>query len=321
MTWFTSTNTATVAAILALGGVVWVCGTAGLPNGIDEIGTSSISVNSTIQNETVSTVAVTEKSSETIRVVSNDSDSKNRPSAQRQVTAKPADRNKPAVQVRTGTIRGRIVFDGTPPEHELMIEGLPKVDPAVCGQIEHYYESMLVNPLNNGIRNVFVYIVRRKEFQPASAPPQTPVKVRFIGCRVEPRCIVIQPRQELQFHNDDRIRHYPETGITASYNQPWFPPGDEVGRGSFKNPEALPFRYSCVIHPWIRGWILVCDHPFAAITDSDGNFVIDGVPHGEHMLRVFHERGGLLNRSLKIVVNSNEVALPELSFDASRFGD
>lgn len=200
-----------------------------------------------------------------------------------------------------------------------MIKELPRVDSAVCGQTEHYDESLLVNPLNNGVKNVFVYFVRRNDFQAAKTPPQTPVKVRFIGCRVEPRCVVVQKKQELQFHYDDPVLHVPDMKPSANHSWPWQFPSNGVSRGSFKHTEALPFRYTCAIHPWIRGWILVCDHPFAAITDTDGNFVIDGVPRGEHTLRVFHERGGLLNRSLKIVTDSDEVELPELSFDASKF--
>ena len=34
---------------------------------------------------------------------------------------------------------------------------------------------------------------------------------------------------------------------------------------------------SCNIHGWMKGWILVCDHPFFAVTDKDGSFVITGV--------------------------------------------
>jgi hypothetical protein len=317
---FTSTNTAIAAAMLALCGVVWVCGTAGLSFEIDVPVPSSNTVDSTAQRETGLAVATTEELSETNRAVSNDSDSKNTPSSQQQVEPKLADMNRPSIRVRTGTIRGRIVFDGPPPEHKLLISGLPRVDQAVCSQTEHYDESLLVNPLNNGIKNVFVYVVRRKEFQAATTLRQTPVKVRFIGCRVEPRCVAVQTEQELHFHYDDPVLHIPDMKPSANHSWPWHFPIDGVSRGSFRHTEALPFQYTCAIHPWIRGWILVCDHPFATITDTDGNFAIRGVRYGEHKLRVFHEGGGLLNHSLKVVINSDEVELPDLSFEASRFG-
>ena len=36
----------------------------------------------------------------------------------------------------------------------------------------------------------------------------------------------------------------------------------------------------CDIHPWMRGWWLIVDHPYAAISGKDGKFTIEKVPAG-----------------------------------------
>ena len=31
-------------------------------------------------------------------------------------------------------------------------------------------------------------------------------------------------------------------------------------------------HFQCNIHPWMDAWVLVFNHPYAAVTDDDGNF-------------------------------------------------
>ncbi len=45
-------------------------------------------------------------------------------------------------------------------------------------------------------------------------------------------------------------------------------------------------------HPWVRGWIAVAPHPYVTISDSNGQFALDGVPPGNYVLVTWHERLG-----------------------------
>jgi hypothetical protein len=49
---------------------------------------------------------------------------------------------------------------------------------------------------------------------------------------------------------------------------------------------------SCQIHTWMKGFAWAFDHPFAAKTDKEGNFEIDGVPAGDLTLVYWHESFG-----------------------------
>jgi hypothetical protein len=45
--------------------------------------------------------------------------------------------------------------------------------------------------------------------------------------------------------------------------------------------EKRPAAAVCSIHPWMKGYVLITDHPFAAVTKDDGSFEITGVPAGK----------------------------------------
>jgi len=49
------------------------------------------------------------------------------------------------------------------------------------------------------------------------------------------------------------------------------------------------------IHPWIRGYVWVFDHPYFAVTDAQGNFEINLAPPGNWRLVVWHEKVGYRN--------------------------
>ncbi len=77
-------------------------------------------------------------------------------------------------------------------------------------------------------------------------------------------------------------------------------------------PTDLPARAPGLVivrdasRPWSRAFLAVFDHPYHAVTGPDGMFSLDGVPPGTHTLRVWHERGAVLEQ--QITVSSGAVA-------------
>lgn len=54
-----------------------------------------------------------------------------------------------------------------------------------------------------------------------------------------------------------------------------------------------PFPVSCAIHPWMKASMMVCEHPYFAVTGDDGSFSIPNVPAGVELeFRVWHEKAG-----------------------------
>jgi hypothetical protein len=54
------------------------------------------------------------------------------------------------------------------------------------------------------------------------------------------------------------------------------------------------------IHNWINGYIFIFDHPYAAVTDEKGAFVMDNIPPDEYLLKVWHEGFGMKERKIKV---------------------
>jgi hypothetical protein len=51
-----------------------------------------------------------------------------------------------------------------------------------------------------------------------------------------------------------------------------------------------PFYVKCDVHPWMKSWVLVQDHPYFAVTDERGNFVIDNIPPGTYEVIAWQEK-------------------------------
>ena len=67
----------------------------------------------------------------------------------------------------------------------------------------------------------------------------------------------------------------------------------------FEKREFLPVRVSSSIYPWIGGYLVVKDHPYFAVTDSNGNFEIKNLPTGTWRFRTWHERSGYLREVVR----------------------
>ena len=56
-----------------------------------------------------------------------------------------------------------------------------------------------------------------------------------------------------------------------------------------------PVVIECNIHPWMKGWVRVFDHPYFAVTDADGKFEIKNAPAGKYNIVMWQEGQGWVN--------------------------
>ena len=52
-------------------------------------------------------------------------------------------------------------------------------------------------------------------------------------------------------------------------------------------------------HAWMSASVMVIEHPYHAITGTDGSFRLDDVPPGAYQLRMWHEGVTILNRQME----------------------
>jgi hypothetical protein len=82
------------------------------------------------------------------------------------------------------------------------------------------------------------------------------------------------------------------------------------------SPENF-LRVKCDVHPWEFAYLSVLEHPFFAITDTNGNFVIPNIPAGKYSLRALHRKVQSTNEMTReIRVNHGEITMVNFTLDA-----
>ena len=171
-------------------------------------------------------------------------------------------------------------------------------------------ETLVVNPANSGLANAIIFLEKRPgNIKPELATPPTE-KVLFDqkGCRFLPHVLVVQIGQPLLVVSDDPIPHNTHTRPKRNpeFNK-LIAANERAGVPCvYKKPESGPISVVCDLHTWMKAYHFPIDHPYAAVTDKDGHFKIEGLPAGKHSFNVWHEAapGGaqLLERKLQITI-------------------
>jgi hypothetical protein len=87
-----------------------------------------------------------------------------------------------------------------------------------------------------------------------------------------------------------------------------------VARQKFEQPEVL-IRIKCGIHPWEFAYIGVVEHPFFAVTDTDGRFSLPkGLRAGRYVLEAAHPKAG--RQSQTVTLAEGETKTVEFVFEA-----
>lgn len=171
-------------------------------------------------------------------------------------------------------------------------------------------EQVLVSK-TGGLANVFVYVKEGLESK-AFAPAQQTVLLEQRGCQFIPRVIALQAGQTLAVRNSDPVSHnvHPKATNNRDWNQQQAPQAPDLER-RFAHPEVM-IPVKCDVHAWMRSYIGVLDHPFFAVTDTNGNFAIDGLPPGQYNLAAWHEVSGEMTQ--KVVLQKAETGTVRFVF-------
>lgn len=196
-----------------------------------------------------------------------------------------------------GTVKGRFVFDGAPPERPKLV--LNK-DVEFCGKHEPRTEKLVVHPDDRGIANIVIWLDTKPGEKPAIHPSfeesaSAKIKLANKGCRFDPHVCVLRTGQTLLIENADQVDHNTAAGLdrNAPFND-LTPASKSVERPRFTQTEKLPAQVQCSIHPWMTGWLVVKDHPYVAVTDEHGRFEMKNLSAGEHTFVVWHELPGFV---------------------------
>lgn len=216
-----------------------------------------------------------------------------------------ASTTQPVVEVRTaaadgewGTLKGRIVFDGKAPAPA----PVDTSKDAVC-KVPLTTENMLVSP-DGGLENAVIMLRTKnpKVHPDYEKTAKDEVVLDNKDCRFEPHVQVVRLSQTLMLKNSDPTGHNSNiTPILGTPINPVLAAGGEPVPYKFSAEEAIPVKVGCNIHPWMGAYVVARKDPYAAVTDKDGNFVIENLPAGKELeFRLWQENAGYLkNAALK----------------------
>lgn len=230
------------------------------------------------------------------------------------------------VDVKNGaTIRGVVKFKGTmPPDESVAIDR----NVEVCGKEQKLNKYIITD---SKIKNAVVFIDEPKKGKPI--PKNTAVALTINKCKVEPLVSVGFVGGKFLLRNDDDILHTLQLKLwleyqrkvsdrplkdgATIYNLAFPQKGKQIEKpikGSHRyQKDTGVIRVTSNSHPWMRGFVFVFDHPYAAVTDDKGSFVIDNLLPGEYVLKVWHEGFGFQEK--KIRLSPSETANIEMVYE------
>ena len=204
-----------------------------------------------------------------------------------------------------GTITGTVRFVGTvPPPRTITIDE----NTETCG------ESQQLQPIrvgaNGGLANAVVSLVDITSGAALVAP--SPPTLDQNGCQFAPHVLLAPVGQAVHVLNSDPLTHNVHTAAfeNRSVNRSQ-PAGVRKIELSFRFAEKV--RVRCDMHDWMGAWIAVIDHPYNAITDEAGSFVIENVPPGTYTLEIWHETLGSNTQSVTVAAGRATDASVELA--------
>jgi hypothetical protein len=195
-----------------------------------------------------------------------------------------------------GTLRGRFVVVGTPPDPGTVATGGKEAPVCKDGQPS---TSLLVAG-DGGLANVAVYARKVSRVHESFAELIVqPAEFDQKACVFLERVKVVYVGQTVIVKNSDPFAHNTSSspsGDTAFNNQ--------IGAGGsfehvFKKAQSEPQPVACNVHNWMKAFILPRKDPYAVVSAADGSFEIANVPAGEPIeFQAWHERSSGSNGAL-----------------------
>ena len=206
------------------------------------------------------------------------------------------------VSVDAGTLKGHVKYDGkAPKKKKLRMDADP-----VCGS-SHSSPVLSENfkmASDGSMAEALVYL---KNVKYNGGVPSEPAVLDQKGCIYMPHVFGMVAGQELLIKNSDATLHniHSMPKVNKEFNFA-MPKVVKEKKATFSKSEPDPFYIKCDVHPWMKTWVLVSDHPYFAVTDAKGNFSIEGIPAGTYEVVCWQEKFGKRTLTAEVTIGEGD---------------
>ena len=200
-----------------------------------------------------------------------------------------------AADAPKGVIKGHVLFEGEPPERATLDR---KSDP-FCAKQTETADSDDVIVTKGKLAGVLVRIKNGDAGKHTA--PTTAVVIDQKGCMYTPHVSGIVAGQKILVRNSDGTFHNVHGKLQGK---------DLVNKMQAAKAADIPIEATatggdvieldCGVHPWMKAFVTVQDHPYFAVTGADGTFAISGLAPGAYTLEAWHPTLGSKSMPVKI---------------------
>lgn len=206
--------------------------------------------------------------------------------------------------ITAGEIKGRVKFIGKGPKAKRIRMDADPVCAASHKEAARA-ESFIVDA-NGNLANVIVYL---KGVKYDGKAPSNEVIIDQKGCVYSPHVLGVQAGQPVKILNSDATMHnihgLPKVNKEFNFGMPKSLKEKSI---VFDKSEDV-FVIKCDVHPWMKSYTQVFDHPYFAVTGTDGSFSIKNVPDGTYKAIAWQEKFNKRTLSQDVTVKGGKATL------------
>lgn len=204
-----------------------------------------------------------------------------------------------------GSISGRVTWTGDSPSTQ--VDRVYR-DSGLCGE-DVLIDELVISDESRGIEGVIVSLEGVTRGKPLPSPGSLVIENR--GCRFLPPTVVTIVGTTLQIQNLDPVLHYTHARLDTRFGPTMWniiQQGGTEGRSKLLDtPGSLDIR--CDLHPNMKAFIRILDHPYFDQTNFDGRFDLRNVPPGSYTLNAWHPRFGMRSASVSVPATGGSVTV------------